>query len=210
MINTKFWRCFNIATKSLAINEAIRAREIRVIDDDGSQLGIMSTSQAQNRAYDKGLDLVEISPTAAPPVCRIMDYGKFKFEKEKSEKEARKKQVIVETKEITLSCRIDTHDFDTKLRHALQFLGEGNKVKVGVRFKGREMAHLDIGRQIIEKFEEACKELGTADKRPMMEGRTMTMLLNPIKNKQSIQQSLNKAKTEKTSEAEGEPVEKSE
>lgn len=160
----------------------------------------MSTSQALNRAYDKGLDLVEISPTAAPPVCRIMDYGKYKFEKEKSEKEARKKQVIVETKEITLSCRIDTHDFDTKLKHALRFLSEGNKVKVGVRFKGREMAHLDIGRQIIEKFEAACQEYGTADKRPIMEGRTMTMLLNPVKTKQVLQ----KAKAEKTAESEPE------
>ena len=146
-------------------------------------MGIMSGDAAKHAAAEAGLDLVMISPSATPPVCKIMDFGKYRFERDKREKEAKKKQQTVELKEIQLSCRIDTHDFDTKVRHALRFLGDGNKVRVVMRFKGREMAHIALGREIIEKFEQACSEAGTADKRPVLDGRFMSMVLSPIKNK---------------------------
>ncbi len=167
----------------MLINDDIRAKELRVIGENGEQLGIMSGDAAKHAALEAGLDLVLISPTATPPVCKIMDYGKFRFERDKREKEAKKKQQTVEIKEIQLSCRIDTHDFETKVRHALRFLGEGNKVRVAIRFKGREMAHIALGRETIEKFEQACAGAGTADKRPALDGRVMSVVLSPIKNK---------------------------
>lgn len=175
---------FHIAAnnKDLSINERIRAREVRVIDADGEQLGILPTKKALDIAYDKGLDLVEISPTSVPPVCRIMDYGKYRFDKEKKEKEAKKKQQTVELKEVQLSCRIDTHDFETKLNHALRFLSQGNKVKVSVRFKGREMAHTEIGLDVIRRFGEACGEVGVVEKQPKLDGRQMLMFLAPRQN----------------------------
>ena len=174
---------FHIATnaKELSINEQIRAKEVRVIDADGAQLGILATKKALDMAYDKGLDLVEISPTSVPPVCRIMDYGKYRFDKEKKEKEQKKKQQTVELKEVQLSCRIDTHDFETKLNHALKFLNQGHKVKVSVKFKGREMTHLDIGRDVLTKFEAAMEGVGQVDKKPMLEGRFMSMMVVPLK-----------------------------
>ena len=141
----------------------------------------MSSDNALRTAYDKGLDLVLISPNAQPPVCRIVDYGRYRYEQEKREKEAKKKQNIIEVKEVQLSCRIDTHDFETKVKHALRFLGDGNKVKVVLRFRGREMSHQDIGKEILERFREAVKESGTVDKTPNLEGRLMTMIVNPIK-----------------------------
>ena len=141
----------------------------------------MSSDNALRTAYDKGLDLILISPTAQPPVCRIADYGRYRYEQEKREKEAKKKQNIIEVKEVQLSCRIDTHDFETKVKHALRFLGEGNKVKVVLRFRGREMSHQEIGKEILERFREAVKESGTVDKTPNLEGRLMTMIVNPIK-----------------------------
>ena len=141
----------------------------------------MSSDNALRTAYDKGLDLILISPNAQPPVCRIADYGRYRYEQEKREKEAKKKQNIIEVKEVQLSCRIDTHDFETKVKHALRFLGEGNKVKVVLRFRGREMSHQDIGKEILERFREAVKESGTVDKTPNLEGRLMTMIVNPIK-----------------------------
>ena len=165
----------------MTINEKIRAAEVRVIDSDGSQLGVMKTEKALEIAYDKGLDLVEMNASGPTPVCKIMDYGKYRFECEKREKEAKKKQQTVELKEIQLSYRIDTHDFETKVKHALRFLGEGNKVKVVLRFRGREMSHQDIGKEILERFREAVKESGTVDKTPNLEGRLMTMIVNPIK-----------------------------
>lgn len=137
-------RCFNIGSKEQQINEEIRDKEIRVISDDGEQLGIMSASQALKIAESKNLDLVKIAPTAKPPVCKIMDYGKYRFEKAKKEKEARKNQKIVEIKEIRLSLNIDTHDFETKINHARKFIAAGNKVKVSIRFRGREMAHPEL------------------------------------------------------------------
>ena len=170
-----------ISTKELQINDEIRAKEVRIIGDDGEQIGVVATSKALEMAYEKDLDLVLIAPGAEPPVCRIMDYGKYRFERDKREKEAKKKQTVVEVKEIQLSCRIDTHDFETKLKHAHRFLGEGNKVRVVVKFRGREMSHLDLGREILEKFEGACEGLGTVDKRPTLEGRAMSMIVNPVK-----------------------------
>lgn len=167
----------------MLINDDIRAKEVRVIGSDGEQLGIMSGDAAKQVAVEAGLDLVMISPSATPPVCKVMDFGKYRFERDKREKEARKKQQTVELKEIQLSCRIDTHDFDTKVRHALRFLGDGNKVRVVMRFKGREMAHIPLGREIIEKFEQACSGVGSAEKRPVLDGRFMSMVLSPVKNK---------------------------
>lgn len=173
----------NIATKDMQINDEIRLREIRVVGENGEQLGIMSSDAARRMAYEAGLDLVMMAPQATPPVCRIMDYGRFRFEREKKEKEAKKRQQTVELKEVQLSCRIDTHDFDTKVRHALRFLDEGNKVKVVMRFKGREMAHISLGRQIMERFLVACSEFGSSDKSPVLDGRFMSMVLSPIKTK---------------------------
>ena len=141
----------------------------------------MSSDNALRTAYDKGLDLILISPNAQPPVCRIADYGRYRYEQEKREKEAKKKQNIIEVKEVQLSCRIETHDFETKVKHAMRFLGEGNKVKVVVRFRGREMSHQEIGKEILERFREAVSESGTVDKAPNLDGRLMTMIVNPIK-----------------------------
>ena len=165
----------------MQINDEIRAKEVRLVGADGEQLGILSLENAQKAAYDKGLDLVLMAPQAVPPVCRIMDYGKFRFERDKKEKEARKKQQTVEVKEIQLSCRIDTHDFETKVNHARKFLTAGNKVKVILRFKGREMSHQELGREMLSRFEEACKDLGSVDKKPTLEGKFMSMMVNPIK-----------------------------
>ena len=177
-----FWRCTPISNaKELQINEAIREKEIRVIGPDGEQLGIMSSKEALERAYDEGYDLVMMAANAVPPVCKIMDYGKYRFECEKREKEARKKQQVVEVKEIQLSYRIDTHDFETKVKHAVRFLTDGNKVRVVLRFKGREMSHVAMGSEIMTKFEEACAEYGTADKKPVLDGRLMSMVLAPVK-----------------------------
>lgn len=176
-----FRRCILISTKETPINEEIRAKEIRVVGPDGEQLGIMSSDEALSMAYEKGFDLVMMAAQAEPPVCRIMDYGKFRFDKEKREKEARKKQLIVELKEVQLSCRIDKHDFDTKANHAIKFLTAGNKVRVVVKFRGREMSHMEIGREILERFAEALAEVGTVDKKPSTEGRFMSMIVVPLK-----------------------------
>ena len=165
----------------MLVNESIKAKEVRVIGPDGEQIGIMSSDNALRTAYDKGLDLILISPNAQPPVCRIADYGRYRYEQEKREKEAKKKQNIIEVKEVQLSCRIETHDFETKVKHALRFLGEGNKVKVVLRFRGREMSHQEIGKEILERFREAVSESGTVDKAPNLEGKLMTMIVNPIK-----------------------------
>ena len=143
----------------------------------------MSSDKALKIAYDKGLDLVLMSAQSNPPVCKIMDYGKYRFDREKREKEAKKKQQTVELKEIQLSPRIDTHDFETKVRHAVKFLESGNKVRVVMRFRGREMSHMAIGREIIEKFAEACSEVGNVDKKPVLDGRLLSMVISPVKAK---------------------------
>lgn len=165
----------------MLINDDIDAKEIRLIGANGEQLGIMNTDAALKMAYSSGMDLVLMSAQAVPPVCKIMDFGKFRFEREKKEKEAKKKQQTVEVKEIQLSCRIDTHDFETKLKHAHRFLTSGNKVRVTLRFKGREMAHTALGAEILEKFRVACEEVGTVDKKPVLDGRMMSMIIVPIK-----------------------------
>ena len=154
-----------------------------MIGPDGETLGIMSSAKALEQAYDRGFDLVMMSAQATPPVCKIMDYGKYCFERDKREKEAKKKQQTIELKEIQLSCRIDTHDFETKARHAQRFLKDGNKVRVVMRFKGREMSHIDIGREVLEKFEAACEEFGAVDKKPVLDGRFMSMVISPVKAK---------------------------
>lgn len=165
----------------MLINGDIKAKEVRLVGANGEALGIFPLKDALNMAYDSDLDLVLMAPTAQPPVCRIMDYGKFCFERNKKEKEVRKKQQTVEVKEIQLSCRIDTHDFQTKVNHATRFLGAGNKVRVVVKFKGREMTHLDIGRDVLTKFEAAMEGIGQVDKKPILEGRFMSMLVVPLK-----------------------------
>ena len=174
---------FSISTKETMINEEIKFKEVRVVGVDGEAIGIMSSDAALKLAYDQGYDLVLMAAQAQPPVCRIMDYGKYRFEREKKEKEAKKKQQVVELKEIQLSCRIDTHDFETKVKHALRFLSDGNKVRVVMRFKGREMSHMHIGREVLEKFENACAELGAVDKKPVLDGRFMSMVISPVKAK---------------------------
>ena len=167
----------------MQINEQIREKEVRVIGTNGEQLGVMSSEAALKLAYDEGLDLVMMTAQANPPVCKIMNFGKFRFEREKREKEAKKKQQTVELKEIQLSCRIDTHDFETKVKHAHRFLSSGNKVRVVLRFKGREMAHVALGGEIMQKFEDACAELGTVDKKPVLDGRILSMVISPVKSK---------------------------
>ena len=161
------------------LNEDIRDSEIRLIGSTGEQLGIMSAAQAQRIADEQGLDLVKISPQATPPVCKLMDYGKFRFEQGKREKEAKKNQHVVEIKEIRMSPGIDVGDFNTKLKNAQKFLADGNRVKVSVRFRGREMAHTDIGKDLLVRFAEQCAEVATLDKEPKLEGRSMSIFLTP-------------------------------
>lgn len=161
------------------LNEDIRDSEIRLIGSTGEQLGIMSAAQAQRIADEQGLDLVKISPQATPPVCKLMDYGKFRFEQGKREKEAKKNQHVVEIKEIRMSPGIDVGDFNTKLKNAQKFLADGNRVKVSVRFRGREMAHTDIGKDLLVSFAEQCAEVATLDKEPKLEGRSMSIFLSP-------------------------------
>lgn len=163
----------------MQINEEIRDKEVRVITADGEQLGIMSAKDAIKKAEQKNLDLVKIAPNAVPPVCKIMDYGKYRFDQAKKEKEAKKNQKVIETKEIRLSVNIDTHDFDTKVNHAIKFLKAGNKVKVSIRFRGREMAHAHLGNGIMERFAVALEEIGTVDKPAKLEGRQMLMFMSP-------------------------------
>ena len=167
-----------IGKKDLLINEEIRDKEVRLIGDNGDQLGILPLEKAMQIAIDKNLDLVKIAPQAVPPVCRIMDYGKHKFEQAKRDKEARKNQKIVEIKEVRLSLNIDTHDFETKLKNAKKFLGTGDKVKVSIRFRGREMAHPEHGTELMKRFAEACEEYGTIDRLPKLEGRSMVMFVS--------------------------------
>ena len=167
-----------IANTAHQINEEIRDREVRLIGADGAQLGVMSAAQAQARADEAGLDLVKISPTATPPVCKLMDYGKYRFERAKREKEAKKNQHVVEIKEVRMSPGIDIGDFNTKLRNAQKFLSEGNRVKVTVRFRGREMAHTDIGKKLLLDFADQCAEQAVMDKEPKLEGRHMSIFLS--------------------------------
>ena len=168
-----------ISKQELQINEQIRDKELRVIDSDGTQLGIMPLRRAMELAEQKNLDLVKIAPQANPPVCKIIDYGKFRFEQAKREKEARKNQRVVEIKEVRLSLNIDTHDFETKRNHALRFISEGNKVKASIRFRGREMGHPELGLEIMRRFADAMSEVANVEKPAKLEGRTMLMFLAP-------------------------------
>ena len=165
----------------MLINEDIKVPEVRVIGPDNEQVGIMKIDDARAFAYNNGVDLVLIAANANPPVCRAVDYGKFCFERDKREKEAKKKQVIVKVKEVQLSCRIEQHDFDTRVNHAKKFLAEGNKVKVVIRFKGREMSHKELGDEVIAKFQEACRDSGVAEKKAVQEGRFLSIVLSPVK-----------------------------
>lgn len=167
------------------INEEIREKEVRLISATGQQLSIMSSRAAYEEAQKAGMDLVMISPKATPPVCKIMDYGKFRFEQQKREKEAKKNQHVVEIKEIRMSPSIDVGDFNTKLRNAVKFLADGNRVKVTVRFRGREMAHTDIGEDLLKRFAQESAEVAVLDKKPVLDGRHMSMMLSPKPLKES-------------------------
>ncbi len=182
-VSEMFWRCVEISKQEIQINEEIRDKEVRVIDSDGGQLGIMSAAQALEKAAAKNLDLVKIAPQAVPPVCKIMDYGKYRFEQAKREKEARKNQHVVDIKEVRLSLNIDTHDFNTKLTHTQKFIKSGDKVKVSIRFRGREMGHPELGTEIMDKFAEACQEFAVVEKPAKLEGRSMLMFLAPKPNR---------------------------
>ena len=178
------WRCLPIGKKeNVQINEEIRDKELRVIGPDGQQLGIMSANDALNLAEQRNLDLVKIAPQSKPPVCKIMDYGKYRFEQAKREKEARKNQRVVDIKEVRLSLNIDTHDFNTKLNNALKFIKHGDKVKVSIRFRGREMGHPEIGLETMKRFADACSETAVIEKPAKLEGRNMLMFLAPKSNK---------------------------
>ena len=162
------------------INERIRSPEIRLIGAEGENVGVVTPAQALQMAEEAGLDLVEISPNATPPVCKIMDFGKFKYEQQKKEAEARKKQKIIEIKEVKFRPGTDKHDYDVKMRSVLKFLGNGDKVKVTLRFRGREMAHQDLGRQLLEQIATDITEFGKIENMPKMEGRQMVMMIGPL------------------------------
>ncbi|HEX8983564.1 MAG TPA: translation initiation factor IF-3 [Ktedonobacterales bacterium] len=166
----------------MRVNERVRAREVRVIDEDGQVVGVMSSSQALSLARERNVDLVEVSPMATPPVCRLMDYGRFKYEQAKKENEARKRQKTSELKEIRLSPKTDDHDIAVKVRKVEEFLSEGDKVKVVVRFRGREMAHPDLGRRLLEQMMADVKSIAVVERTPIMEGRMMSMILSKAPN----------------------------
>ena len=176
------WRCITIAKEAL-INEEIRASELRVIDADGNQLGIMSRQEALDLSEEKKLDLVCIAPKAEPPVCRILDYGKYKYDQQKREKEAKKKQHTTQVKEIRLSTFIEDHDIMVKAKTGAKFLKDGNKLKVSLRFRGRERDYVARGQEVMEKFAEAVSEVGDVEKKPKFEGRSLTMILTPKSDK---------------------------
>ncbi len=161
------------------MNDGIRAREVRVIDQDNNQLGIMNIRDARRTAEERNLDLVNVAPTAKPPVCRIMDFGKFKYEQSKKEKETRKNQKVILLKEVRMTPNIEDHDFQVKLKNVLKFLGEGDKVKISVRFRGREITHSTNGQQLLLKLAKAAEEQAIVERMPKLEGRSMIMILAP-------------------------------
>jgi translation initiation factor IF-3 len=167
------------------VNERIRIREVRLIDDEGNQVGIIATRDALEMARQKGLDLVEVAPNAVPPVCRLMDYGKFRYEQSRKERDSRKNQHVVELKEVRIRPKIDDHDLETKGRQAAKFLDHGDKVKLTVLFRGREMAHPDIGKGLLDQLIEQLKVHGTVEQTPRLEGRAMTAIMNPVRAKLS-------------------------
>ena len=167
----------------MRINEEIRAREVRVIGSDGEQLGIMSGREAQQLAYEKHLDLVEIAPTAKPPVCRIMDYGKYRYEQQKREKESRKKQKTFDIKEVKLRPGIEEHDFNVKFKNAVRFLEDGDKVKVTIMFRGRELSHPELGEVLLNKMAAQLKEMAVVERQPKLEVKNMIMIVAPKPSK---------------------------
>ncbi len=179
----KPWRWL-IISKDMMVNDGIRAREVRLIGANGDQLGIKSRQEALEIATRANLDLVLVAPNAKPPVCRIMDYGKFRFEQQKKDKEARKNQKIINLKEVRLSPTIDEHDFNTKLRNARKFLEKGDKVKASIRFKGRAITHKGIGQKVLDRFSAECADLSTIESHPKMDGRSMFLVLAPKNEKQ--------------------------
>ncbi|WP_202886978.1 translation initiation factor IF-3 [Cohnella zeiphila] len=172
------WR-WNIISKDHQINEEIRAKEVRLIGADGEQIGIKPFREAMQMAIDANMDLVNIAPQAKPPVCRIMDYGKFRYEQQKKDKEARKNQKIVDLKEVWFRSNIEEHDYQTKFRNVVKFLGEGDKVKCSVRFRGREIAHANIGQKILERVANEVSDICVVERVPKLEGRSMIMILAP-------------------------------
>ena len=175
-------RCFNIGTKEQLINEEIREKEVRVVGPEGDQLGIMPTAEALEKAIEADLDLVLIAPSATPPVCRIMDYGKYRFEQTKREKEAKKNQKQAEVKEIKMSLNIDTNDFNIKVKNCIKFLQNGDKVKVTIRFRrAREMSHMNLSEELMNRFLEAVAEYGSSDKPSKLEGKNYAIVLSPKK-----------------------------
>ncbi|NLT96461.1 MAG: translation initiation factor IF-3 [Clostridia bacterium] len=167
-------------SKDLRVNEEIRAKEVRLVDENGEQLGIMPPKDALNIALDRGLDLVEVAPNANPPVCRIMDFGKFKYEQSKKEREARKHQRIINVKEVKLRPNIEEHDFNTKMKNAIRFLENGDKVKVTIMFRGREITHPELGKELCDRMANGVKYLAKVEKEAKVEGKNMVMILSPI------------------------------
>ncbi|WP_233881018.1 translation initiation factor IF-3 [Virgibacillus halodenitrificans] len=165
------------------VNEKIRAREVRLIDSNGDQLGVKSRQEALEIAQTRNLDLVLVAPNAKPPVCRIMDYGKYRFEQQKKEKEARKKQKVINVKEVRFTPGIGEHDYETKLKNARKFLEKGDKVKAAVRFRGRAITHKELGREVLDRMAEDVKDVATIETKPKMEGRNMFMMLAPLSEK---------------------------
>ncbi len=176
-----FWRCLGIAKQELMINEEIKDKEVRLIGPEGEQLGVVSGKDALAMADQHSLDLVKIAPQAKPPVCKIMDYGKYKFEIAKREKEQRKNQKVIDVKEVRLSPNIDEHDFQTKVNQGIKFLKSGDKVKVSVRFRGREIAHSASGKELLLRVKDAMAEVGVVEKDIKLEGRSMAMFVSPKK-----------------------------
>lgn len=175
----RFIRRWKVISSEHMINEEIRAKEVRLIGSDGEQLGIKPIREAMQIAIDANLDLVNVAPAAKPPVCRIMDYGKYRYEMQKKDKEARKNQKIVELKEVRFSATIDEHDFQTKLRNVLKFINDGDKVKCTVRFRGREITHAQIGQRVLDRVAAEAQEICVLERRPKLEGKSMIMILSP-------------------------------
>lgn len=176
------WRWKKIV-KDLNINDKIRAKEVRLISGEGEQVGIKPLNEALQHAEERGLDLVEVAPQAKPPVCKIMDYGKYKYEQQKKAKEAKKKQNVMNVKEVQMGVKIEDHDFNVKLKQARRFLNDKDKVKVRVKFRGRELMHKELGYDLMDRLIEGTKDLGTVESRPKMEGRNMMMYLTPMSDK---------------------------
>jgi len=170
--------------KELRVNEQVRAKKIRLIDQDGNQVGVVPVSEGINAAYEQGLDLVEVAASADPPVCRIMDYGKYKYEQEKSRREAKKQQKTMDVKEVKLRPSIDDHDFKVKRKNARRFLEDGDKVKATIMFRGREIVHSDLGRDLLDRMREDLSDVGSVDQKPNLEGHNMIMVLRPKNTKE--------------------------